>query len=200
MRIKKPLLSLLLLAAAASTANAQAEPGTNTLYPRVGMAFAKFSGAELYDGVSEQKLSPKYRSGFVAGVELQHQFSRDMAASVGVLYSEQGTDFEQAKAQDVNTSVKANYLVVPVLAAYTTQIGLAVKAGLQPEVRVSDEANQVLNRVTLSLPVALSYEYHHFVLDLRYNIGLTHVYKQWAGNDPAHNATIMLTLGYGIEL
>ena len=43
-----------------------------------------------------------------------------------------------------------------------------------------------------------TYEYHNIAFDIRYNLGLTHVYKNMTDN--AHNSTLMFTLGYGIDL
>lgn len=197
--MKKVLYAIILLATALS-AKAQTEPGTATLYPRLGMTFSKFTGDRLLSASDDHSLDTKYKAGFVAGLEVQRQVSDRVAASIGALYSEQGTKFEHDENVDVNTTVKANYIAMPVLGIYTSATGLSLKLGLQPEVRVSDDANYVLNRVTLSLPVGLSYEFHHVALDVRYNIGLTHVYKHSVTGLSSRNSTFMLTLGYGIEL
>lgn len=197
--MKKVLYAIILLATALS-AKAQTEPGTTTLYPRLGMTFSKFTGDRLLSPSDDRSLGTKYKAGFVVGLEVQRQVSDRLAASIGALYSEQGTKFEHDESVDVNTTVKANYIAMPVLGIYTSATGLSMKLGLQPEVRVSDDANYVLNRVTLSLPVGLSYEFHHVALDVRYNIGLTHVYKHSVTGFSSRNSTFMVTLGYGIEL
>ena len=164
------------------------------------MTFSKFTGDRLLSVSDDRSLGTKYKAGFVAGLEVQRQVSDRVAASIGALYSEQGTKFEHDENVGVNTTVKANYIAMPVLGIYTSATGLSLKLGLQPEVRVSDDANYVLNRVALSLPVGLSYEFHHVALDVRYNIGLTHVYKHSVTGLSSRNSTFMLTLGYGIEL
>jgi hypothetical protein len=46
--------------------------------------------------------------------------------------------------------------------------------------------------------MGLSYEFSDFVIDARYNLGLTNVNK--ASDVKAKNAVIMLTLGYKINL
>lgn len=174
--------------------------GNDHAYPRLGMTFSKFTGDRLLSVSDDRSLGTKYKAGFVAGLEVQRQVSDRVAASIGALYSEQGTKFEHDENVGVNTTVKANYIAMPVLGIYTSATGLSLKLGLQPEVRVSDDANYVLNRVALSLPVGLSYEFHHVALDVRYNIGLTHVYKHSVTGLSSRNSTFMLTLGYGIEL
>ena len=68
------------------------------------------------------------------------------------------------------------------------------------EIRVSKGFNQVFNRINLSLPVGISYEFKHVAVDLRYHLGLTHVYKDQSLYDSSYNKTIMLTLGYGFDL
>ena len=49
-----------------------------------------------------------------------------------------------------------------------------------------------------SIPVGLAYEYSNIALDVRYNIGITSVYKESA--DKIRNSTLMFTLSYGINL
>jgi len=97
--------------------------------------------------------------------------------------------------------------------------GLAVKAGLQPSFRTkatvrtdgaSVDLDWFLNTLSkavgetvemrkfmLSVPVGLSYEYKHFVIDARYNIGVTPIMK---GGDNWHNSVFQLTLGYKFPL
>ena len=53
-----------------------------------------------------------------------------------------------------------------------------------------------VNAFNLSIPVGLSYEYKSFVLDVRYNIGVTKIVKDEKGN----NSTFAITLGYKIPL
>lgn len=197
--MRKTLLFILLLASLA-IAHAQKRVGTTTLYPRVGMTFSKFSNDKLLNPNDDRPLPSKFTTGFTAGLEAQHQFTDLFAASIGLLYSEQGTDFKHDERVDMKTTIDANYLVVPVLAVFTSPIGLSLKMGLQPEVRVSNKYDKVLNRMTLSLPLGLSYEYRHIALDIRYAFGLTHIYKDQLNSDSSHNATLSLTLGYAIGL
>ena len=50
--------------------------------------------------------------------------------------------------------------------------------------------------VDLSIPVGLSYQYENFVIDGRYNWGLTKVYD----GDDAKNSVFQITVGYKFSL
>ena len=50
--------------------------------------------------------------------------------------------------------------------------------------------------VDVSIPVGLSYEYSNFVLDARYNFGVTKVFE----NSDTKNSVFQFTLGYKFEL
>lgn len=49
-----------------------------------------------------------------------------------------------------------------------------------------------------SIPVGASYEWNSFVLDLRYNIGVTKIYKEDEGS--SKNGVLAITLGYKFAL
>jgi opacity protein-like surface antigen len=178
--------------------SAQKPTGTFTLYPRVGFNMSKFSGDKLYiEASSPETADVKYKAGFTAGAEVQYQMSDILALSGGLLYSRQGTKFDGIPDMD-NVKMNTDNINVPVLLVATSNIGLNFKLGLQPEFRVSDSFNKIMNRVTLSIPIGLSYDYRNFELDVRYNFGLTSVYK--GDVDNAYNRSFMLTLSYGIDL
>lgn len=59
-------------------------------------------------------------------------------------------------------------------------------------------ATDLFNRLYSSIPVGIAYEYKHFAIDLRYEIGISKVYK--GTYDKIKSRNIMLTLGYGFEL
>lgn len=53
-----------------------------------------------------------------------------------------------------------------------------------------------IKSVDLSIPVGLSYEVGGFVVDARYNIGVTNI----ADDGHAHNNVLQFTIGYKIPL
>ena len=65
--------------------------------------------------------------------------------------------------------------------------GYSESADLKDEVKSFD----------LSIPVGLSYEFKHFVLDARYNLGCTKIFNDVLDSK---NLTFQLTLGYKIAL
>ena len=201
----RKLFALLLLWLPVLQLSAWKEPGTTTIYPRVGFNLSKFSGDKIYTGINTfdgvaGTIPARFKVGFTMGVEAQHQFSNALAGSIGLLYSQQGTAFKKTSDIEFDFKMKENNLIVPVMLVATTKYNIDLKLGLQPEFRVSKAFDKVLNKVSLSIPVGISYEYRNVVLDLRYNIGVSHVYKEQSSYDASRGQTVMLTLGYGIDL
>lgn len=201
----RKLFALLLLWLPVLQLSAWKEPGTTTIYPRVGFNLSKFSGDKIYTGINTfdgvaGTIPARYKVGFTVGAEAQHQFSNALAGSIGLLYSQQGTAFKKTSDIELDFKIKENNLIVPVMLVATTKYNIDLKLGLQPEFRVSKAFDKVLNKVSLSIPVGISYEYRNVALDLRYNIGVSHVYKEQSSYDASRGQTVMLTLGYGIDL
>lgn len=132
------------------------------------------------------------------------------------------------------------YINIPLMVSYYITGGLAVKAGLQLgflldakeeynsgsatkneddtftyekstsyEVKTTD----LFKKADISIPIGLSYEYENVVLDARYNIGLTKVYRTFdeaAANELAgggytitpssKTSNIVITVGYRFNL
>ena len=179
----------------------------------------------------------KNKFGFTAGVETQYQFSKIIGLSLGVFYTQQGASYDTKGysytskggvkvAINDNLKVNLNCVTMPILANVYIWKGLAVKAGLQPELAVSKKTGgdvtisyqgQSLSAVhsdveeiksfSLSVPVGVSYEYNNIVADLRYNIGVTDLRKDgdagWIGGNSSStskNRTLLFTVGYKFEL
>lgn len=200
----KKILFMLAVMALPLMAHAQKAPNTITIYPRIGVNWSKFSGDKIYyaydAGSMDQTADSKYRAGFTAGAEVQYQFTNTVAASIGALYSRQGSDYEDLPAGfGKSPSVKTDNILVPVLLVGTTNFGLSVKAGVQADFCVNDDDMEAIRKVGLSIPIGLAYEWNHIVLDARYNIGVTKVFKSYYGDDQ-HNSTFLVTLGYGFDL
>lgn len=201
----RKLFALLLLWLPVLQLSAWREPGTTTIYPRVGFNLSKFSGDKIYTGINTfdgiaGTIPARFKVGFTMGVEAQHQFSNALAGSIGLLYSQQGTAFKKTSDIEFDFKMKENNLIVPVMLVATTKYNIDLKLGLQPEFRVSKGFDKVLNKVNLSIPVGIAYEYRNVAIDLRYHIGVTHVYKEQDMYDVSRGKTVMLTLGYGFDL
>ena len=182
----KKFMMIVAMAFATLTASAQAEAGTLTLKPLVGI-----NVANITDDDGDAKV------GLAAGAELGYQLNESFAVTAGAIYSMQG-----AKSEGVKLNL--DYINIPILANYYITKGLAVKAGIQPAFKVKSEAKADVVSVDmdgfksfdLSIPVGLSYEISDFVIDARYNWGMTKVLE---GFD-SKNTVFQFTVGYKFAL
>ena len=185
----KKIMMIAALMVVAVTASAQRSPGDQTLKPFVGFNLANFAG-DINDN--------SIKFAIAAGAEYERQLTDLIALSAGAVFSWQGCEFSGdasiANVQ-INIPVLANFYVIP---------KLALKVGLQPGFIVSSKykvdkntADQEHQTLELSIPFGLSYEFQKFVVDARYNLGLTKVNK---GNGSIRNSVFQITLGYRLDL
>lgn len=178
--------------------------------------------AVTHSSTNETK-SGNLKSDFAVGVEAEYGFAEKFSIAAGVLYSRQGTDFGTSKIygnSDGSLSTgwdkykfQLDYLNIPIVANYYFAKGWAVKAGIQPGFLLNakkkvDGLGTRMNEDTdtkdgsktfdLSIPLGISYEFSKFVIDGRYNLGLTKVNKD--GDDSNKNSVIQLTVGYKFAL
>ena len=182
----------LFLAAAAMlmsvSMNAQNEVGQISIAPTVGINISSVTDWN----------DTKAKVGLVAGAVAEYGVAEKFGVSAGVMFSMQGCGFK-----DEDDKVKLNYLNIPILANYYVYKGLAVKAGVQPGILLSakdgdHDIKDNMKGFDLSIPVGASYEYQNFVLDARYNIGVTKGNKN--GNRSNKNSVFQITLGYKFKL
>ena len=199
--MKKYLAMVAVALTAAVSVNAQSA-GEMWVKPMVGGTLSTFTSTD----------NTKMKLGLVGGAEFGYQVADPITVTAGLLVAMQGSKFKDADDVKDYTST-TTYLNIPILANYYIVEGLAVKAGIQPGFLLSSKVkNKVyengkweeyentgtdgLKKFDLSIPVGLSYEFSDFVIDARYNIGLTKV----ADIGDAKNSVFMLTLGYKIGL
>ena len=175
----------------------------------------------------------KSKTGITFGAEAQYQFTKVFALSGGVMYTQKGATYDtkgfSTNLTDLNGNtykynidedikLKLDYLTIPILANVYVAKGLALKAGIQPEIAINKKM-QIQTSITtsdnpfitstnpdvknvstfgLSIPIGISYEYHNFVADARYNLGLTNIEKEKASG--AKHQNIAITIGYKIIL
>lgn len=195
--MKKIMLMVALMVATLS-ASAQNEVGQITLKPMVGMTIANITDVE-----GDAKV------GLAAGVEAEYGVASKFGITAGLIYSMQGSkwDYEEGGVK-VTAKENLDYINIPILANYYVIPGLAIKAGIQPAFNVRakakaeaagysvEEDDDDAKSFDFSIPFGLSYEYCNFVLDARYNWGLT---KIWDGAD-SKNSVFMISLGYKFGL
>lgn len=128
--------------------DAQNRVGAFSIIPRVGVCIANMTGQDYYkvsllDGVPEHKISSKYNSDFIVGVDAQYQILDKVAISLGAFYTRQGckyTDDAEEYPQEENVKwVKlienaykdVDYLNMPLVAHFYVAKGFSVNVGLQ---------------------------------------------------------------------
>lgn len=190
----KKLFLMAVMALATVSSFAQHRVGTVTIQPKVGLSLANVTKG---DG--------DIRVGAVAGAEFEYQVSDIFSLSAGALYSMQGC---KGEVEGYDATVKLDYLNVPILANVYVAKGLAVKLGIQPGFNVTSKASvekggtkvttelDDVESVDFSIPVGLSYEINNFVIDARYNLGVS---KIWDDIDSKHSV-FQFTLGYKFAL
>lgn len=195
----KKLFTIVLLMSLSIAAFAQNEVGKIKVTPMVGLTSATTTLSHA-----------DRRVGMIMGAEAQKQLNPVLALSGGLFYAQQGCS---ADVSGVDYKYRNNYLNIPVLLNVYVTRGLALKAGLQADVLLSAKLRtytmgestgfstnykDLLNTAGLSVPVGVSYEFSHVVVDARYNWGLTHVEKDVDGpvKDYSKNSVFQLTLGY----
>ncbi|MDN0023495.1 porin family protein [Leyella lascolaii] len=187
------IMAVLMLSSVA--AFAQRPVGSLTVQPKIGMNFATLTKAD----------DSESRIGLVAGAELEYQLSDIFSISGGALYSQQGCEWSEDGSTRTN---KLDYINIPILANVYVVKNLAVKVGLQPAFNVNSKQKASKGDASVqgsiegtktfdcAIPVGLSYEYKNFVIDGRYNFGLTKVSKY----ADSKNSVFQLTLGYKLDI
>lgn len=197
----KKLFLMALMAFIATTASfAQWSVGSITVQPKIGINGANITDADNSDS----------RIGLVLGGEFEYRVSPIFSLSAGALYSMQGCK-GTAEDEDGNTgdvSLKLDYINVPILANVYVVKGLAIKLGIQPGFNVRHKATATVSGVNVttnlpgvksvdfSIPIGVSYEFNRFVMDGRYNLGVT---KLIDGADSKHSV-FQFTFGYKFAL
>ena len=196
----KKIMMIAALMVAAISANAQNEVGQFTLQPKAGINISTITG----DGDQKAKV------GLVAGVEAEYGVAENFGLAFGVLYSMEGCKrnvdrWGNGVLLGTNKyNYNLDYINIPILAQFYPVKGLALKTGIQPAFNVRHKAGgdgsgtiEGVKSFNFSIPVGVSYEYQSFVLDARYNIGVTKIFKD---ADQGRNSTFSITLGYKFAL
>ena len=197
--MKKYIMMAVAALMATVCVNAQNDEGDWTIMPKVGWNLTTWAGDE----------DAKWISGYVGGLEVEFGATENIGLVAGVHYSLQG------EKDDVNkTTIRFGYTNVPLLVQYYPVKGLAVKVGVQLGFLTSKKAtvdgvkydidrieamygaNAGFRKFDLAIPMGVSYEYKHFVLDARYNLGLIGLIKDT--DKTYRNSVFQLTLGYKI--
>lgn len=190
----KKVVLLAVAMIATLTVSAQRSVGGLTLKPMVGMTLATITGGNM-----------DMKVGLAAGAEVEYVLAPQFALTGGLIYSMQGA---KGSSNSVDVTYNLDYLNIPVLANYYIIPGLAIKAGLQPGFKlrgkVKEEANGQKHEadvnggksVDFSIPFGLSYEFSDFVIDARYQLGLTNIFD----GGSSKNSVFLFSVGYKFDL
>ena len=196
----KKMMMMLLMATVALTASAQntlRDNGTFTLQPKVGIGIGRLSGEwKTYSGVED-----KSRIGLVAGVEGEYYATEWLGIALGVNYAQQGWKME---GNGLEETFKYDYLNVPLTGNFYVAKGLALKTGVQFGFLMSakagsEDVKDSSEKLNISIPIGISYEFSDFVIDLRYNTALNKTNKPDNGTK-ARSDLFQITLGYKFAL
>ena len=199
--MKKLMMIAAMMVATVSASAQEVEVGQFYLKPMVGATMTTLTKID----------DKKMKVGLLGGAEVGVKVAEPFDVTAGLLFMMQGT---KAKDNEVlkDYSVTLTYLNVPIMANVYVLPGLALKAGVQPGFLLTskakasqningswqkreDTSKDGLNKVDFSIPMGISYEFSNFIIDARYNLGLTKVIKDGIGSK---NSVIMLTVGYKI--
>ena len=220
----KKIMMIAAMMVAAISANAQNEVGQITLKPTVGMNIASMTktegdskvrvgiaaGVEAEYGITESFSLSAGLLYSMQGVKGNGSFDLD--------FFDEYFNYVGDAEYTGKATVKLDYINIPILANYYVIPGLAIKAGIQPafnvskkvkfegDVIISGNKKETVNvdkkiddgvkAFQFAIPVGISYEYKNFVLDARYNIGVTKAFKY---TDSRHSV-FQITLGYKFAL
>lgn len=171
-----------------------------TFGPKVGANFNFASGSEMLQ---------QGNVGYNFGVFMEVRPLKMLGVSMDVVYSKEGF-----KANVANGSLNYNlgYLDIPILLNLYVWRGLAIKAGIQPAIKLSgkvgfsgtgtpdgnaiDQFTDNIANGNFSIPVGVGYSFKWgLTVDARYNIGVSKVYQDDSGNG-IKNSVITLSAGW----
>lgn len=194
---------------------AQQETGTWSITPHVGINSSVLSVDDvLYlDGNGKtESMKAKHKWGLTAGVETQYQMWSQLGISIGLMYSNEGFLFDE-KDDVEEWKQSLHFLNIPVMVNFYVEPnmlpGLSLKAGMQvayllqgKETLMGNTATNTnsFHRVGISIPAGISYEFHNWVADLRYNIGLTNLCNHQVLDETWRSNSLWLTLGYQFRM
>ena len=212
---------------AAVSANAQFEPGTFSIQPKLGGVGSMLSNTPDLKLAGNVKLDKTAVGGVLIGAECEYQLTNMFSLAAGVNYSMQGSawedeniHYEGLKYEIKDTKIELGYINVPVVVNAYLFRGFAVKTGVQFGFLTSakmkstvsgknDSMTQSINydedfkddckKFDVSIPVGVSYQFKvPIVIDARYNIGLSNVYKD--SDLKCKNEVLQITVGDKFKL
>lgn len=206
--MKKIIFTLVMMVSSMVTF-AQNEVGKFSITPKAGVVASQVMITED-SGSSMQIGESRYKAGLTGGVELNYQAKKWFGISAGALYTQLGANGREGKDIKLNY----DYITTPVLANFYPCKGLCLKIGVQPSFNINAKATEKghpmehfgsdnIRKFDVQVPVGISYETRHFIIDARYNVGVMNMFKKATENGSTfrmNNSYATLTVGYKFNL
>ena len=208
------------------SANAQFEPGTFSIQPKIGMNLSKVSNMPSI-GEGSFKLDRSLLAGAVIGAEAEYQIAKPFSLAAGLQFSMQGCQWEDKdfkiegeKIEVKDTKIELNYINLPIVANFYLFKGFAIKGGVQfgylvganakstqkggsYTVSIDESVKDNCNKFDVSIPVGVSYQVPTIpiYIDARAIFGLSDIGKKELDADVnSKNQVFQLTVGYKFAL
>ena len=141
-KIMKKLMMIAAMMVAAVSANAQFEPGTWSIQPKIGGTMSKVSNMPNFHfgkiGNTNLDIDKSVYTGALIGAEFEYQVAQPFSVAAGLNFSMQGCKWGDYEYKNGDKSVKAkdlkielNYLNIPIVANFYLFKGFAIKTGVQ---------------------------------------------------------------------
>jgi len=138
----KKLMMIAAMMVAAVSANAQFEPGTWSIQPKVGGTISKVSNMPNLNlsqfNLGNTTIDRSFYAGALIGAEFEYQVANPFSLAAGVNFAMQGCqwdDFELKQGDNYaklkNLKMEMTYLNVPIVANVYLFKGFAIKTGVQ---------------------------------------------------------------------
>lgn len=228
--MKKAMIIAAMMTVAAAANAQKNDVGQFSIQPRIGFSATYVTNASDMPFDDEGTTAKgEMNGGGVIGAEAEYQITERVSVAGGANYSMQGCNWKSVNTDGKkyrDPRMELGYINIPLVANVYLVDGLAVKAGVQfgflvsakkkystietrtegsdrREVKTDYNINMMdyCRKFDFSIPVGVSYEFdNNLVIDMRYNIGLTNVFKDSDGIANGKNQVLALTLGYKFKI
>lgn len=170
----------------------------------------------------EDELDSSSKTGFTAGLMVEIPLTKNFSLQPELLYSQQGSKSSFSDSDVTNSkfesTIKLNYLNIPVMLKYYAVKGLSLQAGPQIGILLKahnkyqdnflgyenqDSMNlkEYASGLDASINLGLGYQFaDKFYADARYNISYSNVFKEsdvsYFINNDMKNRVFQITVGY----
>lgn len=217
--------SLWLMAAllcGSTTVQAQLEPGSFCITPKLGFLSASLTNMPDLPISETDGIKRAIFPGFLIGAECEYQLTDMFSVSAGLNYTRQGSKWQNYSRPDLGYELKnlqtaLGYVNLPIMANVYLFKGFAIRAGVQlgyltnantyykiiykVALTKDDEVDENIvsdcNRLDVTIPLGISYDLtENITIGASYHLGLTRLNKEEDPDGDLLNRGILLTLGY----